>query len=100
MRWGKEKSAMSAQDNAMLARAAYGAFNERDFDRAAALVAEDLELINVATGETFRGPEGFKQYMQGWASAFRRPVQRLPTSLPETTSRSSSSWARVPMIAH
>jgi steroid delta-isomerase-like uncharacterized protein len=61
---------MSAQDNAMLARAAYGAFNERDFDRAAALVAEDLELINVATGETFRGPEGFRQYMQGWASAF------------------------------
>jgi hypothetical protein len=54
---------MSAQDNAMLARAPYEAFNDRDFDRAAALVAEELEGVNVATGETFRGLEGYKKYM-------------------------------------
>jgi hypothetical protein len=53
---------MSAQDNAMLARAAYEAFNDRGFDRAA-LVAEELEGVNVATGETFRGLEGYKKYM-------------------------------------
>jgi hypothetical protein len=44
-------------------RASYEAFNDRDFDRAAALVVEDLEWVNVATGETFREAEGYKQYM-------------------------------------
>jgi hypothetical protein len=34
-------------------------------DRAAAYAAEDLEWVTVATGETFRGPEGYKRYMQG-----------------------------------
>ena len=61
---------MPAQDNAALVRAAYEAFNDRDLDRAAALAAEELEWLNVATGETFRGPEGYRQYMQGWIDAF------------------------------
>jgi len=70
MSWGKEKSVMPAQDNAALVRTAYEAFNDRDLDRAAALTAEELEWLNVATGETFHGPEGYKQYMQGWVDAF------------------------------
>ena len=61
---------MSARDNEALARGAHEAFNERDFDRAAGYVAEDLEWVNVATGETFRGPQGYEQYMRGWAEAF------------------------------
>jgi hypothetical protein len=44
-------------------RAAYETFNDREFDRAAALIVEDLEWVNVATGETFREAEGYKQDM-------------------------------------
>jgi hypothetical protein len=56
MRWERRK-APCLRDNAMRAHAAYEAFNDCDFDRAAALVAEELKWVNVATGETFRGPK-------------------------------------------
>lgn len=61
---------MSVQDNEALARAAHEAYNARDYDGAGELAAEDLEWVNVATGQTFRGPEGLKQYQQSWAGAF------------------------------
>src|SRR3712207_4365356 len=61
---------MTAQDNAKSARTAYDAYNQRDFDRAAALADENAEWINMATGETFYGPEGYRQYLQAWATAF------------------------------
>lgn len=61
---------MTQQDAAALARAAHEAFNERDFDRADGLAAEDLEWTNVATGETFHGPEGMKQFLRGWVDTF------------------------------
>jgi steroid delta-isomerase-like uncharacterized protein len=35
-------------------------------------------MVNVATGQTFRGPEGARQFLQGWATAF-------PDSQVETT---------------
>ena len=47
---------MPAQDNAALVRTAYEAFNERDLNRAAALAAEEMEWLNVATGETLLRP--------------------------------------------
>ncbi len=46
-------------------RETHEAFNARDLDRAAGYAAEDAEWVTVATGETFRGPEGYKRYMQG-----------------------------------
>jgi steroid delta-isomerase-like uncharacterized protein len=61
---------MTAQDNARIARTAYEAYNQKDFDRAAALAAENAQWTNMATGETFYGPEGFRQYLQAWATAF------------------------------
>ena len=61
---------MSAEDNAQLAREMHRAFNDRDYDRVDDLVTRDVEWKNVATGETFSGPEGARQFMQGWVEAF------------------------------
>ena len=61
---------MSAQDNVKIARKNYEAFNNRDFDGAVAQAAENIELLNVPLGVTLHGPEGFRQYIQGWATAF------------------------------
>jgi len=57
---------MSAQDNARLAREVYEAFNEGDFERILEHVSEDLEVLSVAYGQTFRGPEGLRQFYGGW----------------------------------
>lgn len=61
---------MSAQDNAAIARQAYELWNNRDFDGAVALGSDAVEVVNIATGQTFRGTEGLRQYLQGWATAF------------------------------
>lgn len=61
---------MPEQDPAALVRAAYEAFNAREFDLAAALHSADLELADVATGERLHGRAGYLQRVQGWAAAF------------------------------
>ncbi|HKP52983.1 MAG TPA: ester cyclase [Chloroflexia bacterium] len=59
-----------AQDNATLARRIYTLFSNDDFDGVLALAAEDVEIVFVPAGQTFRGHEGFMQFMQGFKSAF------------------------------
>jgi ketosteroid isomerase-like protein len=49
---------MATSDNAAIARAFNDAYNARDWDAAAALVAADAEVINVPTGQSFQGPDG------------------------------------------
>ncbi|HEX8692308.1 MAG TPA: ester cyclase [Longimicrobium sp.] len=61
---------MTTQEIRDLVRTVYDAYNARDFDRSASLVAEDAELVNVATGQVFRGREGFVAFLKGWAAAF------------------------------
>lgn len=61
---------MTTQEIKELVRTVYDAYNERDFGRSAAVVADDVELINVATGQVFRGREGFLAFLNGWATAF------------------------------
>ncbi len=61
---------MSAQNNIHLARTFYDAFNARELDRAAPVLSEDYELLNIPLGITFRGLEGYKQFQQGWATGF------------------------------
>jgi steroid delta-isomerase-like uncharacterized protein len=66
------------QNNAAVARAFNHAYNARDWDAAVALTTADVELVNVATGQTFTGSDGVRQFLQGWATAF-------PDSQVETT---------------
>ena len=57
------------EDNAAIARAVFQAFNDHDLERAGALAAEDMEFVDVPTGRTMRGPEGFKDGMRAWIRA-------------------------------
>jgi steroid delta-isomerase-like uncharacterized protein len=61
---------MAAQDNAPLAQTFYDSYNNRDFDQAITLCDEDLQWVNFPSGETFRGPEGCRQFLEGWANGF------------------------------
>jgi steroid delta-isomerase-like uncharacterized protein len=61
---------MSTQENnANIVRSLYDAFNTREFDRGAAGYAAEARLHNMATGEMFSGPDGFRAYVSGWAAA-------------------------------
>lgn len=58
------------QDNAALVRNVHEAWNKRDFERIVALTAPECEWVMMPTGQKFRGPDGMRQYSQGWATAF------------------------------
>ena len=82
---------MTAQDNAATVRALNEAYNKRDWDGAIALTTPEVTFVNVATGQTFHGPEGVRRFLQGWATAF-------PDSRVETTQvvGASTAHSRVP----
>ena len=61
---------MSSHDNAAVARRYYDAFNARQLDDAVALADAELEWTNLALGATFRGPEGFRRFLENYATAF------------------------------
>ena len=61
---------MTATSTESLVRSLYDIFNDRAFDRIAQYVTDDYTVRNVATGDTFKGADGYSQFMQGWAEAF------------------------------
>ena len=62
---------MEPQDNSAIVRGLFDAFNDHDLDRAAAMVSEDFELVDFAAdGQTFRGSEGIRQWLQVFLTAF------------------------------
>jgi ketosteroid isomerase-like protein len=68
-----ERSAhtMSLQDNTYIAQNIHPLWTNREFDRILTeMIDEDAEWMTVPTGEVFRGHEGFRRFMQGWADAF------------------------------
>jgi steroid delta-isomerase-like uncharacterized protein len=46
------------------------AINAHDVERIVDLAADDFELTDVATGETFRGKEGARRNIDGWFTPF------------------------------
>jgi steroid delta-isomerase-like uncharacterized protein len=67
---GKEMP-MSLQDNAYIAQNIHPLWTNREFDRILReMIDEDVEWVTVPFGEVFRGHEGFRRFMQGWADAF------------------------------
>jgi steroid delta-isomerase-like uncharacterized protein len=48
----------------------FDAFSKSDVDRVEALASDDLELLDIATGETFRGKEGARRNAEGWFTPF------------------------------
>lgn len=61
---------MPDPDAAATLRALFDAINERDLDRLASLHSEEYELVDEATEEVFRGPEGARRNNEGWLDAF------------------------------
>jgi len=61
---------MATQGNIALVRALYDEYNNRDFNHAASLVSQDYDLLNVPHNVHFHGPEGAKEFLQDWATAF------------------------------
>ena len=51
-------------------RAAHQAFNRRDFDTVVNNMTEDATYQDRARNVSFRGRAGFREFMQGWATAF------------------------------
>jgi steroid delta-isomerase-like uncharacterized protein len=60
---------MSTGDHATVVHSLFDAFNAGDLARATSLVTEDLELVDMAAGFTFHGPEGLLQWLQGFLTA-------------------------------
>jgi steroid delta-isomerase-like uncharacterized protein len=57
-------------DNGAVVRDLFDAFNNHDLNQAVARVTEDFELIDFAAGQTFRGPDGMRQ----WLGSFLRAL--------------------------
>ena len=73
---------MPEQDIATIARTPHDAFNARQFERVAPLIAPDAKWVDMAAGVTYHGPSGFRQYQESWAIAFpdaRIDVPRVRT---------------------
>jgi steroid delta-isomerase-like uncharacterized protein len=62
--------APAAEKPEALARSLYEHFNARELDQAAALVADDCEWLDVASGAVFDGPKGYLEFDNGWLTAF------------------------------
>ena len=59
-----------SENTAGIVRQALDHLNAHDLDAYAALYADDSEVMDTATGETFHGPEGARKNMEGWFTPF------------------------------
>jgi steroid delta-isomerase-like uncharacterized protein len=60
---------MSVEENVAVVQSIYEAFNSGNIEALFAALAPDFTLIDVPTGQTFHGPEGFMQWVQPFAVA-------------------------------
>ena len=58
------------EDTTRIIRKLFDGFNAKDIDAIEALVADDFELIDCASGETYHGPEGARKNAEGWLKPF------------------------------
>jgi predicted ester cyclase len=65
----KEVKDMPSEDHVTVIRTLFNAFNEGDFERCVALATEEFELVDMAAGQTFHGPGGLRQWLQGFLVA-------------------------------
>lgn len=68
------------EDNASIAASLLEMWNDRAFDQLARLAADDIECVNVPFNTTYRGANGYREFMQGWATAFpdgRAEIRRV-----------------------
>lgn len=61
---------MSVKENTALVRNIYAHWNERHFEKNSANATADVQWLNVATGQVFKGLKEYLQFQQAWATAF------------------------------
>jgi steroid delta-isomerase-like uncharacterized protein len=69
---------MTDTENVAVVRSIYEAFNSRDMDTLFAALAPDFSLLDVPSGQTFTGAEGFMAWVQPFAVS-------APDSMTEVT---------------
>jgi steroid delta-isomerase-like uncharacterized protein len=67
---GEARERGASAENARIARMTLDSWNERDFDQATRLAAESVECLHVPFDITYRGRDGYREFMQSWATAF------------------------------
>jgi steroid delta-isomerase-like uncharacterized protein len=80
------------EDSGSIISKLFDGFNAKDLDAIEALAADDFELIDVASGEKFRGPEGAKRNAEGWLTPFSDVKVELLNTI------SSGDWAVVEAV--
>jgi steroid delta-isomerase-like uncharacterized protein len=60
---------VSTEESVAIVRKLYDLWNDRDLDGALELAAEDVEVRLVALGQTLTGHEGFRRFMDRFATA-------------------------------
>ena len=60
---------MSGRDGLRVIQRMYEAFNRHDLDWVVAGVTDDFELFDVAQGQTYQGPDGFRVWLETWLRA-------------------------------
>lgn len=68
-----------ASPNVDTYRTAHQGFNRRDYDEVVSTMAEDFTYEDRARGITYRGHDGFKEFMQSWVEAFSNAKVTNPT---------------------
>ena len=88
---------MAPNDNLAIVKNLYTLFNQRKLDDAAKAVAPTCTWTNVASGQTFNGPSGFKEFCQGWLTGFsdarievRNQIANADTVVTEFTGRGTN----------
>jgi steroid delta-isomerase-like uncharacterized protein len=66
---------MTAQETFDLAQKDFELFNNRHADpdwlsKTLTMIADDCEVVDIPSGMVLRGPEGYQQFLLGWATAF------------------------------
>lgn len=57
-------------DGSKIARSIYEGLDHRDFESATEHVSDGALLLDVATGDVYRGKPGYLEFIRGWATAF------------------------------
>lgn len=79
-------------DAETVAKQAIQAINDHDLEAYTALHVDDLELLDTATGETFRGREGARANIEAWLTPFPDVQIELVNMI------ASSEWVAIEAI--
>src|SRR4051812_16087931 len=65
----QRKPFMALDQNVATVRSVYDCFNTGNVDLLMSLVTDDFELIDVALGQSWHGPQGWGEWLQNWAAS-------------------------------